>query len=202
MASATLTYEKIMYSPYALNNAGWTEQEMRKEYSRLRSIARKRLERFEGTEWVTTQTYKKNVGKYKAMADIKNIVELKKLLSDVAYFVDASTGSVSGLRRQRKRAIATLNDDGYDFVYTANFKDFTDFMEDMRAEKLAKIYDSSQLTEVFEAARSKGLKTEELLKEFEFWYKNRKKLKDMEIITDKSGNAASAAEYRMALKGY
>lgn len=202
MASATLTYDKMMYSPYALNNAGWTERELRKEYSRLRSIARKRLERFKGTEWEQSQSYQKNAGKYKALADIRSTAELKKLLTDVAYFVDASTGSVSGLKQQRDRAIATFNERGYDFVNKSNFKDFLSYLEDMRSTKLASIYDSDQLSEVYEVARAKGFTTQELLQDFDFWYKNRKKLDAMEIITDSNGNAASAAEYRMALKGY
>lgn len=202
MASATLTYDKMMYSPYALNNAGWTERELRKEYSRLRSIARKRLERFKGTEWEQSQSYQKNIGKYKAIADIHSTAELKKLLTDVAYFVDASTGSVSGLKQQRDRAIATFNERGYDFVNKSNFKDFLSYLEDMRSTKLASIYDSDQLSEVYEVARAKGFTTQEVLQDFDFWYKNRKKLDAMEIITDSNGNAASAAEYRMALKGY
>lgn len=202
MASATLTYDKMMYSPYALNNTGWTERELRKEYSRLRSIARKRLERFKGTEWEQSQSYQNNAVKYKALADIRSTAELKKLLTDVAYFVDASTGSVSGLKQQRYRAIATFNERGYDFVNKANFKDFLSYLEDMRSTKLASIYDSDQLSEVYEVARAKGFTTQELLQDFVFWYKNRKKLDAMEIITDSNGNAASAAEYRMALKGY
>lgn len=201
MASASLTYDKMMYSPYALNNAGWTEKELRAEYSRLRSIARKRLERFKGTEWESTQSYQKNAGKYKALADIRSTAELKGLLSDVAYFVDASTGSVSGLKQQRAKAIETFNDRGYDFVNKANFKDFTDWLEDMRDHKLAKIYDSSQLAEVYAVTREKGFTTQEVLQDFDFWYKNRKRLQEMETI-EVNGNAASSAEYRMALKGY
>ena len=42
-ASATLKYDAELYTPYALES--WPDSEMRKEYTRLRDIAQKRIKR-------------------------------------------------------------------------------------------------------------------------------------------------------------
>ena len=42
-ASATLKYSSELYTPYALES--WPDNQMRKEYSRLRNIAQKRIKR-------------------------------------------------------------------------------------------------------------------------------------------------------------
>lgn len=199
MARATLTYDKMFYTMYGLNSDNWTEKAMRAEYSRLRSIARKRLERFEGTEFTDSKTYAKNAGKFKPLKEISGITELKRQLSDVAFFVDASTGSVTGLRKKRDAFIQTMRERGYDFINKSNYRDFTEFMDESINQKLASVLDSEQLAEVYSITREKKIPSDALFKDFMFWYKNRYALENMPELFTKSGKPASAAMYRKAL---
>jgi hypothetical protein len=186
---ATLRYEKEVYTPEGAKTL--TEKQLRNEYSRMRSIARKRLERFEGTEWTDTQAFKMNNRIYKPLKEIKSERELRHLFSDVAKFVTASTGSVSGLEKQRERAVKTLNDRGYDFVNKDNFRKFADFMEYTRIAKLNRIFDSKRVAQFYETQEKKQLSNKELYSAFKSWAKKQKKLKKIQ-----NRNPRTSSQYR------
>lgn len=186
---ATLLYEKEFYTPEGAKTL--TDKELRKEYSRLRSIARKRLERFEGTEWKDTQIYKLNVGVYKPLKEIGSDRELRHLFSDVARFVKAEVSSVSTLEKQRNTAVATLNERGYEFVNKENYRQFAEFMEYARVSNLNKLYDSKRVADFYDAAEKKQLSTEELRKAFKSWSRKQKKLKKIQNI-----NPRNSSQYR------
>lgn len=137
-----------------------TEQDIRKEYSRLRQQAIKNLSRFKGTEWEDTQVYKYNANRYKTLSEIDSgggARELASLLTDLHDYVNAKTATISGLERQRAQAIETLHDRGYTFVTKDNFKMFTQFMDDLRQKKIASLYDSERLAELFATAEKNGV---------------------------------------------
>jgi hypothetical protein len=186
---ATLLYENEVYTPEGAKTL--TEKQLHKEYSRLRSIARKRLERFEGTEWTDTQVYQLNVGVYKPLKEIKSERELRHLFSQVAKFVMSDTGSVSGLEKQRQRAVETLNDRGYDFVTKENFRKFAEFMEYARVANLNRMYDSKRIAEFYESSEKKQLSNKELQKAFRSWTRKQKKLKKIQ-----NRNPRTSSEYR------
>lgn len=183
---AKLLYDEEIYTPEGAKNL--TDKQLRKEYSRLRSIARKRLERFEGTEWTDTQVFKQNVGVYKPLKEIKNDRELRHLFSDIANFVTASTGSVSGLEKQRERAVSTLNERGYDFVNKQNFRKFAEFMEYARVSNLNRIYDSKRIADFYEATEKKDMSNEQLRGAFRSWTKKQKKLKKIQNRNPRTSN--------------
>lgn len=170
---AVLKYDRFFYTPIGSKNA--TEKELRREYSRLRSIARKRLERIKGTEFEESEVFRWNYGKYKPLKEIKTRGELNYLLYEVSRFVTAETGSLSGLKRQRDEMIKTFHEHGYTFVNRQNFKRFTDFMESMRIKNLNRIYDSKRLAEFYETAERKKLSEEEMQRAFRKWQKHEKK---------------------------
>lgn len=116
------------YQPDALQN-GYTEKELRAEYSRLRSIAQKRLKTLEQSEFAASQTVRYNRGRYKTLSDIESTSELSHLLGDLARFLTAQRGTVSGLRLERERAMETWREQyGVDFVKPEEWLDYTDFM--------------------------------------------------------------------------
>lgn len=196
---AQLKYDRDLYNYSTLKIAEpLTEKQARAEYSRLRSIARKRLERFEGTEWEDTNTYKYNKGQFKPLPDIKSKDELYRRLSMVATFIASDTGSVKGLKAQRKRSIETLHSHGYNFVNTKNFKEFSKYMEESRISKIANLYDSDRIAELYRITSKKKIPTVELEKDFSFWMDNASKLDNMQTI--KNDSPKNADEYRKRLK--
>jgi hypothetical protein len=183
---AKLLYREEVYTPEGAKTL--TDKQLRKEYSRLRSIARKRLERFEGTEWTDTQVYKLNAGQYKPLKEIKTDRELRHLLSDVARFVTADTGSVSGLEKQREKGVRTMQERGYDFVTKDNYRKFADFMEYARVANLNRLYDSKRIAQFYDWAEKKKLSGENLFKAFRSWSKNQKKLKKIQNIDPRNSS--------------
>lgn len=200
---SSLRYPVEAYVPSVVMMSKYmTEKQMISEYSRLRSIARKRLERFVGTEWVDTQQYRMNAGRYKPVKEIKNKTELVALLSDVSRFVTARTGSVSGLQVQRRQSIQSLHEHGYTFVNRKNFKQFADFMEDWRTWDRNRLYDSARVAELYHEAKKKQIPPDQLERDFEFWLEKNslEALQNMKRISSKKLHSAS--DYKKAiLKG-
>lgn len=190
---ATLKYDNNLYTPTGAK--ALTEKQLRTEYSRLRSIARKRLERFEGTEWETTNVYKYNKGKFKPLKNIKSDRELRFLFSDVARFITAERGSVAGMKKTRKKTIKTLQDRGYKFVDKKNYKEFAEFMEYVRTANLNRMYDSKRVADFYEQAEKKDYTEEEMRDAFNKW---RKEQTELDRIQNK--NKKDANRFRRALE--
>ncbi len=157
------------YQPQALQE-GFSEKELRKEYSRLRSVARKRLERFAGSEFADSNVYRYNKGRYIPVADVKSKTELSRLLSDVARFLTAEGGSVSGQRSIRDKAIATWHDKGYDWINTKNYASFARFLEFSR-EFVGQPY-MEKAAELFRRADEQGVDPEQIKANYEWYWKN------------------------------
>jgi hypothetical protein len=167
---AELLYEDEVYTPDGAKSL--LDKDLRKEYSRLRSIARKRLQRFEGTEWEDSQIFQQNEHKFKPLKEISNERELRHLFSDVARFVTTETASVSGLEKQRRLALESLNEHGYDFVDHNNFKKFVNFMEFARAANINRMYDSDRLADFFQENERKFRSNTQMKIAFITWMKN------------------------------
>ena len=190
---ATLKYDRNLYTPTGAKEL--SDKELRQEYSRLRSIARKRLERFEGTEWTTSQIYKYNKEGFKPLKDIKSDRELRMLFSDVARFITAERGSVSGLEKERRQAVKTLNERGYTFVNKDNFRKFAEFMEYVRTANLNRIFDSKRVADFYEATERKNYTEEEMRKAFKSWSRNQRKQEQVQNRSKKDSK-----KYRRALE--
>lgn len=157
------------YQPQALQE-GYSEKELRREYSRLRSVARKRLERFEGSEFEDSNVYLYNKGKYVPLSQVSNKGELVHLLSDVARFLTAEAGSVTGERAIRDKAIATWHDKGYGWINKSNYAAFARFLEFSR-EFVGQPY-MEKAAELFRRAGDQGVPVEQIRSNFEWYWKN------------------------------
>ena len=119
------------YTGTALRNADiWTPEKIRSEYSRLRSIARKRLERLEVKE-PESYAYRYNKDRYKPVAQM-SVAQMRAELTNLAKFITAKTGTVRGIEEQRRKAIAKLTERGYTGVTAGNLRQFGKYMESWR----------------------------------------------------------------------
>lgn len=114
-------------------NAKIGEAAMRKEYSRLRSIARKRLERLSQSEFTDTAAYQLNKNHYPQLKNIRNTGELADRLSDLQRFLAAEGSTITGQRRIQQKRVEALQRHGFDFVNKNNLRLFGEFMEMLRA---------------------------------------------------------------------
>lgn len=208
---AELKYPKAAYDSYALRHGSMTLKQQREEYSRLRSIAVKRLKRFEGTEWEDSLTYVSNVNAYPKLREIA-ASDLPYKLNQLQRFIIAEAGTVSGLKRIRDRNIQTLREHGYTAVNRGNYKQFTEFMEEYRRHRELQEYDSDQVAELaeffvkrkisvaeaFDAPPEVGDNVNEV---FLWWLKNYDKIKKIDERAAKrhQRKPRSAAEYAQAI---
>lgn len=153
-----------------------------REYSRLRREATQRLTRLGRSEFADSRAYTENKNRFVRLDQIDLETKagqrkLARLTQEAARFVTARGSSASGLRAIRREAIDSLHDDEYKWVNTKNFKKFTEFMDDLRAEASDKLfYAKHPRGEIPRAAKKE--RARELKKLFEFWLKNGESLKD------------------------
>lgn len=175
------------------------EAEARKEYQRLRRIAQKRLSRFEATQYEDTEIYKNRAIKhpFKPSSELKDVWSLQAAMSDVRGFLDSERSTISGLKRIDKKAVSTLQANGYTFVNMGNIKAFGEFMEAARIKAGRRMFASDRVAELYDAAERKKIPPEQLLKDFEYWRKNVEELNSSRV-SRKEG--ATAADYRRTIE--
>lgn len=144
-------WQDLEYTPYYLNKH--TEAELRKEYSKLRSIVRKRQERLEKSEFAELSEVK-HYGKLPPVAQIKNKHQLVYALAEAKRFLNQDI-SITRFKRERKDMVTKLNANGYDFITQQNFTSFVEFMEAMRAIAQNTIVDSEIIAMLYNSV-SKG----------------------------------------------
>lgn len=163
-----LKRNKDDYTPLALELT-WDMKDVRKEYSRLRSIWRKRYERLLKSDYKDINLVKERpIQRYKQLKDITSDREIYHLLSELATIIVSDRTTITGLKQWEKDQMRRLND-----VYGTNLKNHTDllnfgkFMEQLRDFASDRIYDSDFAVELYsEGEKLSTSKLLDLYKEF------------------------------------
>ena len=205
-----------LYHYEAFTGGNVTSDELRKEYSRLRQTANKRLDRMQGTKYEKSQTYLRNAGKYTTLAQIEKeaLKHAKKLspeaaqkyvdahvakkLSDLYKFLTAKTGSIRGMQRVENEIINTLNERGYTFINKKNIQQFGEYMEHLRILHNGRQFDSERAGELFAIAEKKGVSPDQIAEDFEYWKQHAEELDKLPKI--KNPKQRTAAHYKKLLQ--
>lgn len=163
-----LLRSKDDYTPLALELT-WDMKDVRKEYSRLRSIWRKRYERLLKSDYKDINLVKdRPIQRYKQLKDITSDREIYYLLSELASIIASDRTTVTGLKKQEKEQMQHIND-----VYGTELKTHEDllnfgrFMEQLRDFASNRIYDSDFAVELYSDGEKLSTgKMLELYKEF------------------------------------
>lgn len=180
------------YTREAVRNADvWTDSAVRAEYSRLRDIAQKRLQRLAKSE-PGSYAYRANVGQY-APARGQTTEEIRTKLPTLAKFIAAKTGSVSGIRAQRSKAVKTFQEHGYNFITKENIGTFGEFMEAFKSKKgKTRAYGSYEAVELWEFTQEQNIDPERVKRQFAQWLQQRKELEEYVTRQHKAGEEVSA----------
>lgn len=131
----------------------WTPENIKSEYIRLRKIAQERLREMSkspiGRE---SYTFKRNQGRFRPASELTT-GQIKVQLSEVARMITARRGTLAGIKRARKQAIATFHEHGYDFVTEENYSEFGEFMRAWKDSRF-RGYGSMVAVDFFENALS------------------------------------------------
>ena len=156
------------YTPLALELT-WDMKDVRKEYSRLRSIWRKRYERLLKSDYKDINLVAdRPIQRYKQLKDITSDRELYHLLSELSTIIGSDRTTVTGLKKQEKEQMQHIND-----VYGTELKthedllNFGSFMERLRDFASDRIYDSDFAVDLYSDGEKLSTgKMLELYKEF------------------------------------
>ena len=158
-----LAWDYDIYYPYRLEQMD--EGALRKEYTRLRKIANKRLARLQASKYKDSELAKEYTGGFEILA---NVADLPRELTILARFVASEKSSITGLKRIETKTISTLHQHGYTFVNAGNVGQFGAFMEEMRQAGYSKLYSSEFMATWWsEQGRSKRANADNLKREFE-----------------------------------
>lgn len=119
-----------VYSPQALRKM--SDAELRKVYSRLRSIANKRIDRLKKAGFGDSREVSYNDGVYIRLAEVESRRELVVLTSRVSKFLHANRSTVTGQRESIRRSIATWNRKGVN-VNASNYNKFVDLLTTLKS---------------------------------------------------------------------
>lgn len=160
---SSLAWDYDVYYPYRLEQMD--ESALRKEYTRLRKIANKRLARLQASKYKDTELAKEYVGGFAILA---NVADVPRELTLIARFVASEKSSITGLKRLETKAISTLRQHGYTFVNAGNVGQFGAFMEEMRQAGYGKLYSSEFLANWWsEQGKGKRDNVDKLKQEFD-----------------------------------
>lgn len=151
------------YFPWQIERM--SNAELRKEYSRLRSIANKRVIR------LREQELGRYVTKFPTLAEIQSNkkVSLSSMLADVSYFLRSERTTVSGEKRFIRDFAEKMRHDGYgDLVKSlADIYNLIDFMEDMREDYSDKVFDSGDALDVLQQAQRLNIPFDKIAEKYE-----------------------------------
>lgn len=121
-----LRYDEQIYTPSYVKNALSTGSKMeikalRQEYSRLRSIAEKRLARLKASEFVDSQIVREFDGRFKTLKEMEYPFDLAYGLSNLRRFLGRKASTVSGQRETKRRTIETFHRHGFLEINEENF---------------------------------------------------------------------------------
>ena len=185
-------YDPEVYISASIRYGYITLPEARAEYSRLRSAAVKRLQRLSRTEGRLYSAYRM-YGKegFVPLPKDATPAEVGRALADVYNFLEMKTSSLKEIRASQKKALETLNQRGYTFLNKSNIREFGEFMEAARQQKVVSSNrgGSPVIVELYETAKRLSIPPEQIQRNFSEWLRKKKQLE--ELPTPKPGEKTS-----------
>ena len=111
---------------------------MKREYTKMRDVAQKRIKRMGESEFADTKTYEENKEGFRKIKDI-DPRDFAKAFSELSKFVAKKTSTVTGQKERRDKTIKAWNDQNIK-LNKENYSRTMKIMDEMRKRKI--IYDS------------------------------------------------------------
>ena len=117
---------------------------MRREYSRMRDIAEKRLKRLEESSFYESKAVKEHPQGFSKLKQL-DARDLPKAFSDLSKFLNTKGSSVTGQRQIRQKTIRTWQEQGLN-LNEKNYDKTIKILEEMRRRKI--VYGSDKAVEL------------------------------------------------------
>ena len=169
---AELKYSFRQYTVYANRiGAGIPQNEIKKEYTRLRDILNKRIQRINKSDFAgqgIAGQFPKGLPK---LADIAP-EDLPYLLQQAATALNSRSGSLKGLQTRQTETIKSLRERGYTNIDNSNIRQFASFMDEARDRGLEKIYGSDTIATMYDSIADLDISPEAIMQDFAWWLDN------------------------------
>lgn len=196
-------YDPEVYIPASIRYGYITLPEARAEYSRLRSAAVKRLQRLSRTEGRMHSAYRM-YGKegFAPLPKDATPAEVGRALADVYHFLEMKTSSISSIRAAQRNAIKTLNERGYGFINKGNIREFGEFMEAARQQKVVSDNrgGSPTIVELYETVKRLQMPPEQVQHRFAYWLSKRKELEEIPAPKPGEKNTTDSIQARLLIR--
>lgn len=196
-------YDPEVYIPAAVRYGYLEMSEARAEYSRLRSAAVKRLQRLSGSEGERHTAFRM-YGKegFPSLPKNASASEVGRALADVYHFLQMKTSSIGAIRASQREAIKTLQSRGYGFINKGNIREFGEFMEAARQQKVASSNrgGSPVIVELYETVKRLQIPPEQVQKRFALWLSKRKELEAMPTPKPGMKNTPDSVQARLLIQ--
>lgn len=158
-------------SAWEIAGSSKTTAQLRREYSKLAYTARQRLGAIEQAYGKNTEVMQRQAGNFGTLKSLGQInrTQLAQEIAATRRFLASGSSRVSEYAQVRQNMIESFHRSGYEFVNESNLDALYQFLEDARARHLGSIYGSDILIEIFERAEKRGLTSEQLLGNIEYW---------------------------------
>ena len=128
MAKSIFRYDSELYRHV---DTAATMPGLRREYSRLRQIAQKRLTRLERAGYGDTEIYIDYEDVFQKARGLSDS-EIADIMPDLYNFLHRQVSTVSGMKKYIAKNVEALHDSGYDFVSKYNFREWARFLDDIK----------------------------------------------------------------------
>ena len=146
----TYTVQALESISRSANKDDWSA--IKAEYTRLRDIAHKRLQRLGKSEFRNTAAYQSHKDDFPKLKDLK-AADIPAAMAEMVKFLQAKTSTVSGQKSQRQKTIDAWQDKGLNLTQ-ANYDKVMAIMKEMRTRKI--LYGSDKVVSVVETVMNKG----------------------------------------------
>ena len=169
---ASLKYPFAQYTVYANRiGTGIPENEIRKEYTRLRDILQKRIKTIQKSEFAGQGIAGQFPDGLPKLSEIRP-EDLPYVLQQFATAIRSNSGSLKGLRKRRAETLKSLHESGYTNINQENIASFARFVEEARDRGLAKVYGSDNIATMFDEAIALGIDPDDVMGDFSWWKDN------------------------------
>ena len=169
---AELKYSFRQYTVYANRiGAGIPEKEIKKEYTRLRDILNKRIQRINKSDFAGQGIAGQFPQGLPKLADIAP-EDLPYLLQQAATALNSRSGSLKGLQMRQSETVKSLRERGYTNIDDSNIRQFASFMDEARDRGLEKIYGSDTIATMYDSIADLDISPEAIMQDFAWWLDN------------------------------
>ena len=169
---AELKYSFRQYTVYANRiGAGIPQNEIKKEYTSLRDILNKRIQRIHKSDFAGQGIAGRFPQGLPKLAEIAP-EDLPYLLQQAATALNSRGGSLKGLQMRQSETIKSLRERGYRNISDSNIRAFANFMEEARDRGLEKVYGSDTIATMYDSIVALDISPEAIMQDFAWWLDN------------------------------